>query len=186
MFGVSRTSLREALQMLSVQGLIAIKKGSGIYVNNYSLSQALSPLNRYSKLSISIEIPDYIFSARNLFEPQIALIAAEKRDEYDIQRLEENISTLNNQKNYEVNILQIIDKDFRFNVCKAAKNRIVTALMEPLIRLSPVRAAVAGSELESTLNAIITSHQTIYKATMQKDTVGARDAMIDHLANLAF
>ncbi|RMD92070.1 MAG: FadR family transcriptional regulator, partial [Calditrichaeota bacterium] len=36
MFGVSRTALREALQMLSARGLLYIKKGSGVFVNDFS------------------------------------------------------------------------------------------------------------------------------------------------------
>ncbi len=47
MFGVSRTALREGLQMLSIQGLITIRKGSGIYVNEYNLSHAIKPISRY-------------------------------------------------------------------------------------------------------------------------------------------
>ena len=40
-FSVSRTALREALRRLSARGLIEIKKGSGMYVSEIQIEDAI-------------------------------------------------------------------------------------------------------------------------------------------------
>ena len=44
-YGVSRNALREALRSLNSKGLIRIEKGRGMFVNEYSLAQAMSTVN---------------------------------------------------------------------------------------------------------------------------------------------
>ena len=51
MFGVSRTALREALQMLSARELISIKKGSGIYVNELSTRMATKSMRFFLEMN---------------------------------------------------------------------------------------------------------------------------------------
>ena len=44
-YGVSRNALREALRSLNSKGLIRIEKGRGMFVNEFSLNQAVSSVN---------------------------------------------------------------------------------------------------------------------------------------------
>lgn len=48
-FGVSRTSVREALGALEAQGIIEIIKGKGMYVNKLSSETVTNPLQKYLK-----------------------------------------------------------------------------------------------------------------------------------------
>ena len=91
MFGVSRTALREALQMLSIQGLITIRKGSGIYVSEYDSAKAVKPMIQYLQMSLDDELMIQVEEVRIIFEPQIAWLAARNRDEVDVKYLEKNI-----------------------------------------------------------------------------------------------
>ena len=64
MFAVSRTALREALRRLSARGLVDIKKGSGMYVSDYNIKDAISSLLLYYDLKFDKNL---ILSIGNLF-----------------------------------------------------------------------------------------------------------------------
>ena len=84
MFGVSRTALREALQMLCSRGLIHVKKGSGIYVQDYSPANVVRPMQMYLELNFDRNFLKHIITVRKILEPQIAGLAAINRTQSDI------------------------------------------------------------------------------------------------------
>jgi GntR family transcriptional repressor for pyruvate dehydrogenase complex len=91
MFGVSRTALREALQMLSARDLISIKKGSGIYVNELIDKIATKSMRFFLELNFDKDHILHVIKARNMFEPEIAKLAAINRKTEDIDFLKNNI-----------------------------------------------------------------------------------------------
>lgn len=72
--GVSRSSLREGLRRLSDLGIIESRQGSGTY---------RAPL----------DLGD-LFGVRQRLEPLAALLAAQRRDEHDLRRLEEAVAEM--------------------------------------------------------------------------------------------
>ena len=94
MFGVSRTALREALQMLSARGLISIRKGSGIYVNLYSMEEVLKPMQLYFELNFSRDSIRHFVDIRKMIEPEVARRAAENRSEEDAEELQSIFNNL--------------------------------------------------------------------------------------------
>jgi len=84
MFGVSRTALREALQMLNIQGLVTIRKGSGIYVCEYGPSNVLKVMSCYLEMNLNSDLTTQVEQVSMMFESQIASMAARNRDEEDL------------------------------------------------------------------------------------------------------
>src|SRR6056297_2298023 len=70
-FGVSRTALREALRRLSARGLIRIQKGSGMYVSDINIEDAINSLNLYYDLKFDKNLLTQIIEVRRLFERKL-------------------------------------------------------------------------------------------------------------------
>lgn len=86
-FEVSRSSIREAMRALELQGLVASRPGSGTFVSTDSLESLVAIIA--SSLGGAREYLDYTFEVRRLLEPQIAALAAERATEADINRIAE-------------------------------------------------------------------------------------------------
>lgn len=157
LFGVSRTALREALRRLNARGLIEIRKGSGMYVSEIKIEDAIKSLNLYYDLSFDSNLISQIIEVRRIFEPEISRLAARNRTDEDIKILTENIADL--ERCDPDNTQQEVDTINRFhmNLAKASGNPIIIISLEPIYSLLPrmrnfIYANVEG-EKEFTMNA---------------------------------
>ena len=85
-FGVSRNTLREAIRALVHAGLLETKQGSGTLVRSTSVLGAA--LKRHVKKSTMMETLEVRFA----LEKQAAKMAAERRTEGDLAKLEASVS----------------------------------------------------------------------------------------------
>src|SRR4030042_4194202 len=124
-FAVSRTALREALRRLSARGLIDIKKGSGIYITELKIEDAINSLHLFYDLRLNSDLILQIIEVRRLFEPKIASLAARNRTENDIKILQKNISDLErcNPDNTQLEVDMI--NRFYMNLPKSTRHPIV-------------------------------------------------------------
>src|SRR5665647_2960038 len=58
-FAVSRTALREALRRLSARGLIDIRKGSGMYITELKIEDAINSLHLFYDLRFDSNLITY-------------------------------------------------------------------------------------------------------------------------------
>jgi GntR family transcriptional repressor for pyruvate dehydrogenase complex len=70
-FGVGRNILREAIRSLASRGLIRVRKGSGMYVADFSMQDAVSSMNYFLELHSDQDGLYQIIKLRQMFEPQI-------------------------------------------------------------------------------------------------------------------
>lgn len=88
LFGVSRGTVRQAVQKLGGEGLISTRHGEGSFVQTTGLDsyfQTSVPL-----FSIGEDEMEKIFEFRGMFESGVAEVAALKATDEQIRRLEEN------------------------------------------------------------------------------------------------
>jgi len=176
-FAVSRTALREALRRLNARGLIEIKKGSGMYVSEILIEDAVKSLNLYYDLKFDSNLIAQMIEMRLLFEPQIARLAARNRTDEDLLVLKQNLIDLEecNPDNTQLEADTI--NRFHTNITKATGNPMIIVSMEPIFSLLPrmrnfLYANVDG-EKEYTLN----SQQNIFEAIKAKNDKAAHDEM---------
>ena len=75
-FKVSRSSVREAIRSLELQGLVVSKRGSGTFINTEDLEATLDLVA--ANLNVGEAALQDVFEMRHLMEPHIAALAAQR------------------------------------------------------------------------------------------------------------
>lgn len=176
-FGVSRTVIREAIQSLRNQGLITVKHGSGVFVEEPStdtILEALSTVLQFRKASLYD-----LHEVREILEVEIAGLAAERASEEDKTEL---LNELEWMGSVTESPDEYIETDLLFHtiLAKATHNAIFLLLLHPLmdlLRRSRSKAISAPGAMKKSF----VGHQAIYECVEAGDSAGAREAMRAHL-----
>lgn len=181
MFSVSNTALREALQKLSAKGLIDIKKGSGIYINNLSEVDASQNMDLYVALNFDQDYALHLIHLRQALEPLNARQAAIHRTDEDLQEMAENLV-----ESGKAGILPedfaSLDVAFHRSIAKASANPLTMLIMNPLFNLMPkIKALIVNAVRETKTHTALNYHTDIYRRIKAQDPEGAFEAMKTHL-----
>ena len=179
MFAVSRTALREALQMLSARDLITIRKGSGMYVNEFNHHNATKSLRFYLDFKFNKEYMLHVVNVRHLFEPLIARLAARNRNQEDLEYLLANIEKL--KVTDDVAEESILDRNFHSRIAEATANPVISLMVDPIYRLMPRIKALIYAEVDAAKGSAVEYHQKIYEAIRDHDEDGAFEIVSKHL-----
>jgi GntR family transcriptional repressor for pyruvate dehydrogenase complex len=177
-FAVSRTALREALRRLSARGLIDIKKGSGIYVTELKIEDAINSLHLFYDLRFNSDLILQIIEVRRLFEPEIARLAAGNRTDSDVKTLQKNLSDLErcNPDNTQLEV-DLINR-FHMNIAKSTHNPIVLISLEPVYSLLPRMRNLIYGNIEGEKEYTMKFQVELIKALKTKDSVKAYEASV--------
>jgi GntR family transcriptional regulator, transcriptional repressor for pyruvate dehydrogenase complex len=179
-FNVSRTVLREALKVLGGMGLINIRKGKGIYVNDISTESVSDHIERYLLMKLEKQQIMEVHSIREIIEPGIVSAAALNRTEDDIVKLKSNLEKFSDL-NIDSEERSSLDGEFHLLIAKTTKNSLLPILLEPIYNVmyqirSAVYPAVKGSG-----NSAIIWHKKIVEAIEKKDVNMAKECIMKHL-----
>jgi len=179
-FGVSRTSVREALRTLSAKGLISVVKGKGIYIKEPSSDIITDHLQSYLQLNSERDYVMDIVHARQMIEPVIAASAALNYTSADAEKLKNDIEELKHC-NGSFTELAKLDTRFHLDIARASQNSIMPLLLDPINQLMPeIRSYVYATNKDAKDSALIW-HQKILDGIIIRDSVAAKEAMTQHL-----
>jgi len=176
-FAVSRTALREALRRLNARGLIEIKKGSGMYVSEISIDDAIKSLNLYYDLKFDSNLIAQMIEMRSLFEPQIASLAAKNRTQEDLIVLQNNIIELEKCNPDNTQMEADIINRFHTNIAKATGNPMIIVSMEPIFSLLPRMRNFLYANIDGEKEYTLKSQKKIYAAINAQNDKAAYDEM---------
>ena len=181
MLGVSRTPLREALHRLHARGLITVKKGDGMYVSEFSSGNALSQLILYFELCLDQAMALEILKARQMFEPQIVMAAAESWTEEDLTDLRQTVEDLRACSDSDPQAEGLIDERFHTAIARACHNAVAPLLMQPLYSLLPkIRLLARGTDAAAD-DQVLQHHERILASLERRDGNAGARFMEDHL-----
>jgi GntR family transcriptional repressor for pyruvate dehydrogenase complex len=175
---VGRTTVREALKLLTLSGLLEAKRGDGTYVRQ-EFTDFLSRQIEWPVL-LSVHEVDMIVEVREGLEPKAARLAADRATPEEIERLGV-FRQLLAIEGRDIRRETDLDLEFHHAIAAAAHNELLSRLMLSLHNI--LREYIAlSNQMTDRLETTVAEHQAIYDAIAAKDPDAAGRAMIDHLA----
>jgi GntR family transcriptional repressor for pyruvate dehydrogenase complex len=177
--GVSRSSVREALKVFSVYGIIERKCGQGSFINENTNLSVLADffglafiLNPFSK--------EHIREVRTIFECEAAYLAATRASEKDLVKIKEALCEMENSKNLGA------DSDYAFHrqIVNSAHNEalvfIYNAIDDILRQHHYDQRKKLFSEKPGSYLALVKIHEDIYKSLELRNADKTRELMKEH------
>jgi GntR family transcriptional repressor for pyruvate dehydrogenase complex len=174
-FGVNRGSLRQALKVLEIMGVITQRVGDGTYLSTSAESILRQPLEF---LILVDDLSHHeLFETRMIVEPELAARAAERATPEDLAALRRAIVALERSETNK----ERLEADLTFHDCifSACGNRICHLLFNVIHH--NVLTSMAQLSTRVSLDRPLASHKKIYAAIQQKDAPQARRAMLEHI-----
>lgn len=169
LFGVSRSTLREAMKFLRAENVVVIRQGSGTFISS-GTGIGEDPLGlHFTNQETLIE---NLFETRMLIEPQIAGLACQRAASQDIKNLERLVIEMDR---CEVNsrVAAELDIQFHTGVAECTHNEVLIRVV-PIIIESIRRSHVETHDDLESFKRAKRSHLGICKAISKGDVVEAK------------
>ena len=176
-FKVSRSSVREAIRSLELQGLVVSRRGSGTFINTENLDSVVALMA--ATLNTGEDALRDIFEMRHLLEPPIAALAAQRVTAEEIERMEEILEEQRGQIDAGATGVDS-DTAFHFALASATHNSAllkVASAVEDILQRSRHQSLQEPGRPQRSL----ASHRQILDMVRDGDVKGAREAMEHHL-----
>ncbi len=182
-FEVSRTSVREALNILQAKGLIVSTQGGGTFVRPFTDYILDVDLKTFVKDDPAL-IWDLVEIRKNI-ELWAVRKACDVADESDLETLKDAFMDLyedyiNNRPDEQS------DAEFHFAIIKATKNTVLMHMMSSIFKLLK-DATNMGRHYEFeirklTREELLNEHREVFEAIMKRDADLAYEKMKKHLS----
>ncbi len=180
-FHISRHSLREALRILDVMGLIEIKVGDGIYVKEVDFLPYIESLNLSLSSRLPFELDSFIklWTTRRILEMGMVDLAARQVNDSFLKSLWGCIGEM--QKNLE-NQNPFVSAGIRFHriIAEMAQNEILILIWDMLANLvRKSQSKIYG--IPWSPKKALSAHKKIFFALKARDPRKAVEAMKRHM-----
>lgn len=181
---MSRTTVREALRILEVQGLVRIKAGrtGGAFIQKpggESVAKSVGLLIRGRQIRLSS-----IHETREAIEPFCAQLAARNRTEADLEVLE-SANEIIADENGSIESFLKANVDWHIGVAVASHNEILTGFMIALSRAIYTATNNEGFIDKEVRRIAAKAHKTITAAIRDQDADAAVRRMNRHVHSYA-
>ena len=179
-FKVSRNTLREAINKLSVIGLVSARQGVGTIVNIPSATNYLSPLSDHLLMD-KTSVTDFL-EARISVEMTTVKLAAIRAKADDITRLEQIFVKQAGAINKAAEFSRL-DAQFHLELAKTSKNKVLVKILETLWELLN-RFIGEVVQLPGSVEKAFGFHRKILDAIISHNPQKAEKEVLDHLLDV--
>lgn len=174
-FGVGRSTIREAVKSLVTKGILEVKRGSGTFVKNKEV-MVVDPLG-ISQFKDKYRLAMELFDIRILLEPEVAAVACKNATEDEKKHIKKLCDEVENLYLSGKNHIQK-DMEFHAAIAKCSGNRVVEVLVPVILTAITTFANLTRRKLQK---ETLETHREITNAILRGDSMGAKCAMIMHL-----
>jgi GntR family transcriptional repressor for pyruvate dehydrogenase complex len=177
--GVSRITIREALQALVALELLEKKRGQGTFVKNSFTNSFINSLLPFIQFDRSQTI--YMHEYRKIIEVGSIELVVERASAEDIKRLRNILEEMKKHKDNDLENFALEDLKFHLALSQITKNPIIIRtnfiirnfFRDHLVKVVKVMGTEPG----------LYYHEKIIQAIEKKDKKEARRSMKEHLEN---
>ena len=181
MYGVGRSTIREAIKLLVAENVVMVHHGKGTFVcERTGINNDPLGLKYVDQTRMLI----HLFETRLIFEPQIALLAAKRASKEDIKKLEQIMNLFNDLEVNSWPDFPSLDVDFHTALAGCTKNDV-------LFRFMPSICDAIWKGQQETQNNMISHekarlcHGKIFEAICNREPEKAAAEMITHINQTA-
>jgi GntR family L-lactate dehydrogenase operon transcriptional regulator len=185
--GVSRSSLREAIQHLASKGMLVSKAGSGTFLqqlpSNWSNHQIVEPLS-----GLIDQDPAYRFDvqeARSILEGGTAWYAARRATQEDMENIRQCYEQIAHYQSIgDDNQASIADAKFHLAIAEASHNLVLIQMMRGLFDLLQYNVVLGRRKVYTEahrFDQLHDQHFQVMHAIERRDPEAARNAVCGHI-----
>jgi len=178
--GVSRPSLREALQKLEAQGFLEQVQGGGTYVRSVAASSVDAAIEEFIKHKDSLK---HLMEVRKILETWAAKTAAERATDEEIKILGGYLEEMRKALDHS-EVGHIPDANFHHTISRATHNFLLLHLMNSIYEWVEKVSFKVRSKLfddKDRFANLYQQHVAIYEALKAKNPQKAYDSMLAHM-----
>ena len=175
LFGVSRTTLREAVRSLAARGYLEVRRGSGTFVLDRGAGADID----LSRLELAqVRLRD-LFEIRMMIEPQAARLACIRGTDREIQEIARRAGAVAQAIQTGADFTDL-EEAFHRAVAAAANNQFMEQLM-PIIHNALHEAWAASAVTGCLAQLTLQDNRQLMDFFRRRDGEGAQHAMAAHI-----
>lgn len=178
--GISRPSLREAIQILQVQGRLVVKHGIGIFILDEEEGERLRDSLKAAQHRI-----EELFQMREILEAPAVEWAAERRSDEQLISIRTAAKALRNainQQPIDFEKVRRLDMEFHLTIVESAQNHFLNQTVGILQEIM-FKSMDNTLKLPGRIDASEHEHGVILEAIERQDSITARLMIIQHIHN---
>ncbi|MBC8585460.1 FadR/GntR family transcriptional regulator [Youxingia wuxianensis] len=176
MFGVSRSTVREAVKILVAENLVEIHRGRGTFI-------AQKPGMVRDPLGLSYtdqkKLFENLMETRMMIEPQIAYLAAQRANEENLSRLRGAIAAMEQAQEQHIDY-RPFDVEFHSAVAECSHNDVLQRIL-PIICDSIRTGYFKTYNVPGSYQKSVVYHNKIYLAIKNHDSQAAKFETEQHI-----
>ena len=177
--GLSRASVREAIQALAFSGYLEVIQGKGTYILEMATKydEIVNFFSEFSNYSL-----DYLMEARIMLEGEFARLAALNANQEEIDEIERVFNEIVNSK--DINSFVVKDLEFHLTIAKATHNPIMNRLMKIIGEMLYKETRKIIEISRDTRENTIETTRDLVQAIKKRNAERAGELMSEHIRNI--
>lgn len=176
---VSRTTLREALRILSTRGLVEPRRGVGTFVTNSKSIHADYDVLKIQNTNVTTK---ELYEMRLMFEPQAAYYACLRATEDELETIFRNGELDEDMILRRDPLWDESEQKFHNSIASATHNQFITALL-PVFNRAIHQGIILANEAPEVSEMTLHDHRVLMDYLRDRNPEGAKTAMYLHIIN---